>query len=394
MKAVILAAGEGKRLRPFTETMPKVMLPVSNKPIIEYVVDAVKDSGIEDIFIVVGYKKEVIMKHFKDYEEAKISFIIQDNQLGTGHALLQAKDYLDDVFIVLAGDNIIDQKSVTKIVNDDYEHAVLIKKHSQPSKYGVVHIEKDNVQEIIEKPTGNEESYISTGVYKLNTSVFDYLEKLAYKGDYTLSSVIQLLVDDGVKIHTLLAEKWMDIIYPWDLISVNEAASREIPASISGIIDKNVVVKGPVSVGEGSHIYAGSHIVGPVVIGKNCEIGPNTCVFPATSIGNNTVIHSFSEIRNSVIMNDVHIGTGSFVENSIIGRGNVIKNNFSSISEDADVKIEDNLKRLDNIGIMLGDNCTIYSHVIVNPGVIIGCRCKISPLKHINKNIKSESNVM
>ena len=87
--AVILAAGEGKRLRPFTETMPKVMLPVANKPILEYVIDAVRKSGIENIVIVVGYKKEVIQKHFKDYEN--ITYVVQDKQLGTAHALLQAK---------------------------------------------------------------------------------------------------------------------------------------------------------------------------------------------------------------------------------------------------------------------------------------------------------------
>src|SRR4030043_23266 len=101
--SVILAAGEGRRLRPFTETMPKVMLPVVNKPILEYVLDAVKNSGIDDIILVVGYKKEVIMEYFNDYEQAKITYVVQDKQLGTAHALLQAKQYIKEPFIVLAG---------------------------------------------------------------------------------------------------------------------------------------------------------------------------------------------------------------------------------------------------------------------------------------------------
>ena len=112
MKAVILAAGEGKRLRPFTETMPKVMLPVANKPILEYIVDAVKNCGIDEIIIVVGYKKEVIMEYFKNYKDCKITYVTQENHLGTAHALLQAKHKLDDTFIVLSGDNIIDQESI------------------------------------------------------------------------------------------------------------------------------------------------------------------------------------------------------------------------------------------------------------------------------------------
>ena len=88
MKAVILAAGEGRRLRPFTETMPKVMLPIANKPILEYVFDALKKAGINDIILVVGYKKECIMECFKDYEGLNISYVFQDKQLGTAHALL------------------------------------------------------------------------------------------------------------------------------------------------------------------------------------------------------------------------------------------------------------------------------------------------------------------
>ena len=94
MKAIILAAGEGRRLRPFTETMPKVMLPVANKPVLEYVFDAVKNSGIDELIVVVGYKKERIMEHFKDYEGIKITYVVQDRQLGTAHALLQAKRHV------------------------------------------------------------------------------------------------------------------------------------------------------------------------------------------------------------------------------------------------------------------------------------------------------------
>ena len=143
MKAVILAAGEGKRLRPFTETMPKVMLPVANRPILEYVVDALKNSGIKEIIIIVGYKKEVIMEHFKDYEDAKIKYVTQDKQLGTAHALLQAKKQIktSESFLVLSGDNIIDQKSILRLIENKAEYSMLIKEHAHLSKYGVVFIE-------------------------------------------------------------------------------------------------------------------------------------------------------------------------------------------------------------------------------------------------------------
>ncbi len=130
MKAVILAAGEGKRLRPFTETMPKVMLPVANKPILEHVFDALKKAGIDEIIIVVGYKKEVIMDYFKDYKEVKIKYVTQDKQLGTAHAFLQAKKHIKDDFIVVSGDNIIDHKSIINLIKDKSEYSILIKRNN------------------------------------------------------------------------------------------------------------------------------------------------------------------------------------------------------------------------------------------------------------------------
>ncbi|MFW6121740.1 MAG: bifunctional sugar-1-phosphate nucleotidylyltransferase/acetyltransferase [Petrotogales bacterium] len=394
IKAVILAAGEGRRLRPFTENMPKVMLPVANKPILEYVIHAVKKSGIDEIIVVVGYKKEVIMEYFKNYKDVNIQYVVQDKQLGTAHALLQAKNHIKDSFIALSGDNIIDQKSISGLIKDKSEHTILIKEHSHPSKYGVVSLENDVLKEIVEKPKEEVSKFISTGIYKLPDSIFNNVEELTSQGVYDLSSVIQSIVEQGKQISTIYAELWMDIVYPWDLIHVNEAMIDSAAASISGTIEKGVTIKGAVSIGNNTTIYSGCYIVGPVVIGEGCEIGPNTCIFPSTTIGNNSVVHPFSEIRNCVIMKDAHIGSNSFISNSIIGVGSIIRNNFSNISEKATVEIEDEFKKLDKIGAMIGGDCTIGSNVVIEPGIIIGRRCTIDPMKRIVRNVPSESRVM
>ena len=394
-KEVILAAGEGKRLRPFTETMPKVMLPVANKPLLEYVFDATRKSGIEEIVVVVGYKKEVIMEYFKDYKDVKITYVIQDRQLGTAHALLQAKKHIKDSFIVLAGDNIIDTGSIAKLLKDQSEYSLLIKEHPHPSKYGVVFIENRSIRRIVEKPKEDVGKYISTGIYKLPRSVFTDIEQCTSEGAHALSSVIQSLVDKGKHINTVLAKSWMDIVYPWDLISVNEVMIQGTSESTSGVIEKGVTLKGPVSVGKDTKIYSGCYIVGPVVIGDSCEIGPHACIFPSTSIGNNTVVHPFSEIRSSVIMDDVHIASNSHISHSVIGKGCIIGDNFSTITAKVTIEIDDELKKIDTpIGAMIGEDCIIESHVVVDPGKIIGRKCKISPMKHIIKNIPSESKVM
>jgi len=284
-KAVILAAGEGKRLRPFTETMPKVMLPVANKPLLEYVFDAVRKSGIDEIIVVVGYKKEVIMEHFKDYKNIKITYVIQDRQLGTAHALLQAKKHIKDSFIVLAGDNIIDPGSIAKLQKDKSEYSLLIREHPHPSKYGVVFVEDRSIRRIVEKPKEDIGKYISTGIYKLPRSVFTEIEQCTSEGAHALSSIIQSLVDKRKHINTIFAQSWMDVVYPWDLISVNEVMIQETSQFTSGVIEKGVTMKGLVSVGNGTKIYSGCYVVGPVIIGENCEIGPNVCIFPSTSIG-------------------------------------------------------------------------------------------------------------
>jgi glucose-1-phosphate thymidylyltransferase len=395
MKAVILAAGEGKRLRPFTETMPKVMLPVANKPVLEYVFDAVKKSGIDEIVVVVGYKKEVIMEYFKDYKDIKITYVNQVKQLGTAHALLQAKKNIKDSFIVLAGDNIIDQSSISKLMKTSSDYAILIKEHPYPSKYGVVFVENNSIRRIVEKPKEDVGKYISTGIYKLPRSVFTDIERCTSEGVHALSPVIQSLVDKEKRISTVLAKSWMDIVYPWDLIYVNEAMIQGISASAGGIIERGVTMKGAVSVGKDTKIYSGSYIVGPVLIGEGCEIGPNACIFPSTTIGNNVVIHPFSEIRSSVIMDDVHIASNSFISHSVIGRGNIMGNNFSTIARKSTIEIEDEFKKLDMpIGAMIGEDCVIENHVVTEPGVIIGRKCKINSLKRIIKNVPSESKVM
>ncbi len=394
MKAIILAAGEGKRLRPFTETMPKVMLPVANKPILEHVFDALKKAGIVEIILVVGYKKEVIMDYFKDYKNIKITYVTQEKQLGTAHALLQAKNIVSESFIVIPGDNIIDYKSIQKLIHDKSEYSVLIKEHPHPSKYGVVFLEKQELKKLVEKPKEETGRFISTGIYKLPKTVFKEIEELSKQGIYDLSSMVQLLLKEEIAIQTIIADFWMDIVYPWDLININEKMIQKIKGLTAGTIEKNVTIKGNVKIGSDTKIYSGSYIVGPVVIGKGCEIGPNVCIFPSTSIGDNAVIHPGAEIQNSVIMNDTHIGSSSFIINSVVARGSILGHNFSSSSGENTIEVEGEYKKVKNLGCLIGEDCTIQNHVVVDPGVVIGRKCNIESMKRIRKNIQSNSKVM
>jgi len=394
MKAVILAAGEGKRLRPFTETMPKVMLPVANKPIIHHVVDALVENGISEIIIVVGYKKESIMQHFKSYDKAKITFAYQEKQLGTAHALLQAKDYIDDSFLVLSGDNIIGESDVSKIKDNPSEYVMLIKEHAQTSKYGVVSIKNDKLINLIKQPDHYLGKFISTGIYKFPTSIFTHIQQFADRGDYSLFSIINHLLNQDKDIKVEKCSLWLDVVYPSDLLSINDAKLRKTTSSKNGVIEKNVHIKGSVYIGDTTQIHSGCYIVGPVVIGKNCEIGPNTCIFPSTTIGDNVEIRSFTEIRNSVIMDDVIIQSNSFLSHSVIGRGTTINNGFSSLVGDVHKHYDQECIKVTDIGAMIAEDSILQSHIVTYPGVIIGRHCYISPLKKLRQDIPSETRVM
>ena len=257
-----------------------------------------------------------------------------------------------------------------------------------------VFVEKQSLRRIVEKPKEEIGRFISTGIYKLPKNIFGRIEKLSSEGVYDLSSLIQTMVDDDEEINTVIADSWMDIVYPWDLISINEAMIHKAPSSKSGIIEKGVTIKGDVSIGKDTTIYSGCYIVGPVVIGEGCEIGPNTCIFPSTVIGDNSVVRSFTEIRNSVIMNDIHIDSNCFISHSIIGRGSMLGSNYSGISGNATIEIEGEFKKLDRIGPMIGEDSIINSNIVIEPGVIIGRKCKIESMNKISKPVPSGSKVM
>src|SRR4030042_1021823 len=140
MQAIILAAGEGPRLRPFTMSKPKVMLPIGNKPILAYVVKALVENGLMDIIMVVGYKKERIMSFFGDGSKfgAKITYVVQEKQLGTAHALLYVKNMVKEDFVLVAGDNIVDKETISRIIQHDNNPSVLVTESELPSKYGVI----------------------------------------------------------------------------------------------------------------------------------------------------------------------------------------------------------------------------------------------------------------
>lgn len=397
MEAVVLAAGEGRRLYPFTAHMPKVMLPIANKPIIDYVITALAANNICDIVVVTGYREETVRSFLGNGEAwgVKITYVTQDRQIGTGDALLQAKPYINGPFLTLPGDNIIDHDSLALLADSRHDTAVLIEESLMASKYGVVTVQKDLLTEIKEKPQEATTNLVSTGIYKLQTSVFDGIEQSMKQGSPFLTDVVKAECQAGVAIDAIKGTgMWMDVVYPWNILDVNAHVLQPVVSQQAGIVEDNVIMKGAVRVGADSVIRAGCYIVGPVVIGAGCEIGPNTCIFPATTIGNNVVIYPYSDISYSVIMDETTIDSHCHISHSVIGRNTILNAFVSTRYGRASMLIEDTFYTVEDIGCFIGDDSSIGDHTIIEPAVALGDNSYVSPSNIVRKNLPPKSNVM
>ena len=388
-QAIILAAGEGQRLRPFTVTRPKVMLSIAGKPILQHVVESLARNGIRQIVMVVGYRREQVFNHFGNGERfgVDIKYLTQREQLGTAHALNEARDAVQDEFLVVNGDNLIDAETIAGFIQVK-PPAVLIKEVPNAARYGVLTLENGTVTAIVEKPSEAAGNAVNTGIYTFTRDVFDFID-----AGLDIPEVLSNMVSARRRIAAVeTTGTWMDVVYPWDILVLNAAILRRTADTLGGTIEAGAYVKGPVSVGQDTVIRSNSYVLGPAVIGDNCEIGPNTVIMPATSVGDNVVISSFTTIRNSIIGDDVSIGPSCIVEDCVIDKGCAISGHLSAPSGEADVKVEDGYHTA-RVGAMLGIGCNLGAGVVAQPGVIVGNYCEVQAMKTISGRLPDRSKV-
>ncbi|MBA1343391.1 MAG: glucose-1-phosphate thymidylyltransferase [ANME-2 cluster archaeon] len=401
MKAVILAAGEGVRCRPLTLTRSKVMLPVANKPTVEYVVRALRDSGIRDIVMVVGYAKERIMNYFgngKDFD-VNIEYTEQKQQLGTAYAIKQVKDLVEGEFLVLNGDNLVSEETIKDLTEKHTGGvSILTAARADATGYALVEERDGKVLKIIEGLTLKDVHNVNTGIYIFGPDIFDAIEETLKSdlGEFGITDSIQRMVDSGYGVHAFRTDHtWMDVIHSWNLLDVNARILEDISESVHETAEVDGKIKGRVVVGSGSIIGAGSYIKGPVIIGRDCEIGPNVVIAPSTSIGDNATIEPFTYIRNSVILDNTYIGSGSTIKNSIIGENNLIESHFITESgKNLMIELEGMLHHADELGTVLGDGNRVGCNVSTASGTLVGTECRIETGAVIRKQIPPHTLVM
>ena len=386
MRAIILAAGEGYRLRPLTTYMPKVMLPVGNKPILEYVIDALRENDVKDITLVVGYRADKIKQYFGNGSDfgVRIEYVEQKKQLGTAHALYQAKT--DEEFILLYGDNMIESACVKELLESEI-NTIIGAYSAKPSRYGVIEAKGKKLVKIKEKPAMKEEAVVFTGMGHFDSEIFGVIEKKMKEDMYKLPDVLNAM---DIKIKVVDCG-WRDAIYPWDLLELNTHALLKNVRRLAGKIEESIII-GNVEIGENTRIGAGSYIRGNVRIGENCEIGPNSVIIGDTSIDEGVRIGALSYIENSIIMNDTTIGANAFIKDSVIGREVSIGTKFITVSGNVQKIVEDEIIEVEGSAI-IGDGASIGSVVVVHPGVAVGSNSRVGDLKVLDKDVANNESV-
>ena len=384
MQAVILAAGEGKRVRPLTRSRPKVMIPVANRPIIEYVIEALEKNGIREIIVVAGYRKEQVTRYLNQFD-IPIEVVVQQKQLGTAHALKCAESHITGDFLLLPGDNYIDAHSIGRI--KEQKNALLIKEHPSPSNFGVVLLKDGYVTQIIEKPEHSPSFMVSTGIFSLTTDFFSYIR------ENDVTDAVSVMVNSGKRLKAVVADDWHDAVYPWDLLKMNKHLLKDLPEAREGVTSRQTIIQGSVKIGKGTTIGPNSVISGPVIIGSDCEIGPNCCIMPNTSLGSRVKVEPFTCIGNSLIMDDTSIGSHSRIVDTVTGQGCRLSNHTTMVTSARLMDIEGMVIKPE-FGAILGDQVTsgpftIFKNCIVGNNVSIEGGGGI-----ISQNLADDSMVM
>lgn len=412
LKAIILSAGEGSRMRPLTLTKPKTMLPVAGKPIIQYNIESLRDNGITDILLIVRYKEEMVRNYFGDGSDfgVNIFYKTQKDFLGTANAISYGEDFIDDSIIVLNGDIILDDEIIHEIIKKyNYltpDTLMLLTEVEDPSAFGVVEIENGNIKSIVEKPKREEapSNLVNAGIYIFNKDIFDKIRKteISERGEYEITDSVSLQIKDNkTVIGHKTSKDWIDVGRPWELIEVNEDLIGKLKTEIKGTIEDGAFIHGEVFLDEGSVIKAGVYIEGNVYIGKNCDIGPNSYIRGNTYFGDNVHVGNAVEIKNSIIMENTNVSHLSYVGDSVIGSNCNIAagTNIANLRFDnATIKTKIKNQKIDSgrrkLGAIIGDSVKTGINSSFSPGVKVGHNSTIGSSVLLYEDLPSDTRVL
>jgi glucose-1-phosphate thymidylyltransferase len=328
LKGLILSGGAGTRLRPITHTSAKQLVPVANKPVLFYGIEALVDAGVKEIGIIIAPETgDEIREAAGDGSDfgAQITYIVQDKPAGLAHAVLTAEEFIGVApFVMYLGDNLLRdglRGLVSTFVEEGPDALILLTPVDDPSSYGVAELDGELVVRLIEKPEDPPSNLALVGVYLFNSSIFEAARKLepSWRGELEITEAIQSLIDDEHQVQSEIVRGWWkDTGQLADMLEANRLVLEELETRIEGEVDEESKLEGRVVVEAGASLVR-STVRGPVVIGAGAQI-EDAYIGPYTSIGDDVQVRR-SEVEHSIVLSGSLVeDLGTRMEASLLGR--------------------------------------------------------------------------
>ncbi len=407
MKAVILAAGEGTRMRPLTANLPKPLLPVAGKPFLRHTLEAVARAGIRDVTILIGWQGHRIRESFGRGEDLglAIDYEEQTERLGTAHAIGRLREHVDGPFLSINGDIVVSGDGLRDLVahHAKVQGPILsLAEVPDPKPFGVVEMNGDLVKAIEEKPRTPKSHLINAGIYLFHPDIFALIDATpkSPRGEYEITDTIRMLLAKE-DVHGLrLPGEWLDVGRPWDPLRANAFLLAPLKGEVRGSVDKGATLVGEVLVEDGAHVRPGSQVEGPTIIGAGAEIGPNCYIRPSTSVGPKAKVGNACEVKNSILMSGTHVPHQNYVGDSVLGE----RCNLGAGTKVANLRLDESNIRvmwrgsevdtgLRKLGVIMGDDVKVGINASIDAGTIIGEGTFIGPGASVRGNIAPRSRI-
>ncbi len=374
MKAVVMAGGEGTRLRPLTSNQPKPMVPIVGKPCIEHILELLRGHGLDDVVITLAFMPQAIRSYFGDGDSLNmnIEYSVEELPLGTAGSVRLASSLLDETFLVISGDALCDVDLGALVDRHNQSGAAVtigLKSVDNPLEFGIVVTDEDGkVERFLEKPSWGQvfSDTINTGIYVLEPEV---LKHVPVEGPYDFSKeLFPLLLEMGRPIYGHVMEGyWQDIGNLDQYRQANfDALDEKVRLNVEG-----VQLRGNVWIGEGTDIHDVEEIEGPAFIGNHCRIARDASIGPYTVLSNGVTLRERARTVRSVIDASTHVGRSALIEGAIIGRSCDLRDH---------VRIQE--------GAAIGDEVTIGSESSIMPHV------RIYPYKEVESGSQLYENLI
>ncbi len=393
-----MAAGKGSRMYPLSQTVPKPLLKVAGKTLVEHNIDPIY-THFDEIIFIVKYKHEMFREYFGNIwnDEVPIKYIIQETAPWTGWAILALKGHISGEFVVISGDDLYDSEDILRLSKNNW-YATLCKPVKNPEEYGIFYTDENGkAKGIVEKPTDTKYGNLaSIWSHKFDDAIFEELEQipLSPRWELEITDLIDIYIQQG-KYHVITAEgRWIPAGYPWNLLDI----CGEIVWNFENTIDRwadiepNVYMHGDVYLDEGVILKSGTYIEWNVYIGKNSVIGPNVSIRGNTSIWKNCLIRQGNEIKNSVISDNTNISHLCYVWDSVLWNHVKIWGGTKTANwrhDDAHIKVKVKGELIDTgrrkMGAIIGDNTHTGINTSIYPGRILPNDSTTLPWENVQK---------